>query len=211
MQKFFFAFFLASICFICVFSALKVSSKSYPPFETYIKEWEKVDSLDRAKLPKLALEEVLKIYAKAKHDDNSPQIIKAIIHRMKYKMQVNEDGLLESIGELENEIPDAKFPVKPFLQSMLAECYWNYYLQNRYKFLDRSTTIDAPGNDISTWDLSTLEKKITSLHEESLQNSNKIDDNSPKREPSHEYILELNMVTDSDFIEPNINEYEIQE
>lgn len=43
------------------------------------------------------------------------------------------------------------------------------------------------------------------------KNSNKIDDNSPKREPSHEYILELNMVTDSDFIEPNINEYEIQE
>ena len=41
--------------------------------------------------------------------------------------------------------------------------------------------------------------------------SNKIDDNSPKRESSHEYILELYMVTDSDFIEPNINEYEIQE
>ena len=41
--------------------------------------------------------------------------------------------------------------------------------------------------------------------------SNEISDDFPKREPLHEYVLELNTVMESDFSEPNINEYEIQQ
>lgn len=43
------------------------------------------------------------------------------------------------------------------------------------------------------------------------KNSSNRDNNFPKREPSHEYILEFDTVTESDFSEPNINEYEIQQ
>lgn len=41
--------------------------------------------------------------------------------------------------------------------------------------------------------------------------SNKINNDFPKREPLHEYVLELNTVIESDFSEPNINEYEVQQ
>ena len=41
--------------------------------------------------------------------------------------------------------------------------------------------------------------------------SNEISDEFPKREPLHEYVLELNTVMESDFSEPNINEYEVQQ
>ena len=43
------------------------------------------------------------------------------------------------------------------------------------------------------------------------KNSNEISDDFPKREPLHEYVLELNIVIESDFSEPNINEYEVQQ
>ena len=43
------------------------------------------------------------------------------------------------------------------------------------------------------------------------KNSNEISDDFPKREPLHEYVLELNTVIESDFSEPNINEYEVQQ
>ena len=42
------------------------------------------------------------------------------------------------------------------------------------------------------------------------EDSNEIQEDFPKREPVREYILELDTVTESDFIEPDISEYEVE-
>ncbi|MBK7669708.1 MAG: hypothetical protein IPJ32_21700 [Sphingobacteriaceae bacterium] len=36
----------------------------------------------------------------------------------------------------------AKYPVKPVLQSILADAYWQYFQNNRWKFYNRSTTVN---------------------------------------------------------------------
>ena len=202
MQKILIITILTTAGLFGFYEKLKPASLSFPPFESYYKEWTKVDSLELAGLPQSALELVLKIYAKARQDDNSPQIIKAVIHRMKFKMEVNEDALMGNIHDLEMEIPDSKFPVKPMLQSMLAESYWQYYLHNRYKFLDRSAVSGPAGEDISTWDLSTLEKKITLLYEESLQNSDSL-----KRSPLEIYDPVLIQKLDSRIFRPTLYDF----
>ncbi|HUS00851.1 MAG TPA: alpha-2-macroglobulin family protein [Chitinophagaceae bacterium] len=59
------------------------------------------------------------------------------------------------------------------MNSILAEMYWNFLQQNRYKFYNRTQTVDFKKDDILTWGLEDLHKKIgelylTSLKEEKL-------------------------------------------
>ena len=98
------------------------------------KEWKKVDSLIDKGLPKSALEIVNLIYDNAKAQKNAAHFVKAVIYKMKLLDNVEEDAYAKNINQLEQEVNTAEFPIKPVLQSMLAEMYWRYYQQNRYIF-----------------------------------------------------------------------------
>ena len=39
------------------------------------------------------------------------------------------------------------------LTAIQANWYWNYFQQNRWRFMQRTATAAPPGNDITTWDL----------------------------------------------------------
>jgi len=126
-------------------------SKKIP--ETYAQLWMQVDSLEKKGLNQSALEITERIYQKAKSDSHAPQLVKAVIHRMKYQSYTEEDAVKKIISGLKTEISEAQFPVRPLLHSMLAETYWKYYQQNRYRFLNRTETVNYSKDDISTWDL----------------------------------------------------------
>ena len=146
----------------------------------YEKEWKKVDSLIDLRLSESALKVVLKIYKTAKQENNATQFIKAIMYKMKLENEYQEDSYENSIKNLEIELKDATYPVKPILHSVLAEMYWRYYSMNRYEWLERTETIDFTDDDIKTWDLKKLLKKviahyISSLEEKDLLKSTKLD------------------------------------
>src|SRR6185503_14365339 len=98
--------------------------KSVTPgsYESY---WNKVDSLQKKGLSKSALEVIGKIYDKSKADNNMPQLVKSVIHRMKFQSYTEEDAVKKIIAGLEKEINNSSMPVKALLHSMLAETYWN--------------------------------------------------------------------------------------
>lgn len=100
-----------------------VSLLIFPKGSTYEKEWKKVDSLTNKGLTKSALDVVEGIYAKAKTDNNAPQIVKAIIHRIKLESYMEEYSVQKSINKLNEEIKDSKYPLTPVLHSVLAEMY----------------------------------------------------------------------------------------
>ena len=54
---------------------------------------------------------------------------------------------------MEAEIDKAPAEMKPVLNAIQAHWYWHYFQQNRWRFMQRSTTSEAPGKDITTWDL----------------------------------------------------------
>lgn len=137
-------------------------------FYDYAKSWEKVDSLVGKGLTKSALEEVMVIYKQAKTENNAPQFVKAIFYKMKLENTYEEDSYETSIANLKTEIKDAVFPIKPVLQSVLAEMYWRYYAMNRYKIYNRTETVSFKEDDIKTWTLKQLLTEVVNNYMYSL-------------------------------------------
>jgi hypothetical protein len=177
---------IASILGAITVTAYQTSNKQsmlvFPKGSTYEKEWTKVDSLTKKGLTKSALDVVNGIYAKAKIESNSSQFVKAIIHRMKFEQYMEEYSLVKALNKLNEEAKEAKFPVKPILQSMIAESYWNYYEQNRWNFYNRTETVNFDNDDITTWDLKTIFNQVIKNHQAALANSDSL-----KRTPLNIY------------------------
>lgn len=138
----------------------------------YHKQWAKIDSLDRKGLPKSALEEVMKIYTSAQKENNGPQVIKSMIYVMKYNSYLQEDDYVTAIAGLEKMAAESQAPQKQMIHSIIAEVYWGYYSSNRWKFMNRTQTVNFKNEDIRTWDLKTISQQITKHYLLSLTNSN---------------------------------------
>lgn len=139
----------------------------------YEKEWKAINKLEYDGLTKSALKSTEQLYATIKADKDNPaqtaQHIKALLFLNKYQARLEEDGLVKAIYRFEQEAAKATLPVKPILQSMVAELYDRYLQQNLYKFRDRTTTQDFDQKDIRTWDISKITDKIYELYLGSMQ------------------------------------------
>ncbi len=122
--------------------------------------WAKVDSLEKDGLYKSALKIVNTIFAKAQADKNAPQIVKSVIFRMKYNSYLEEDDFINALAELNTLSETEKFPIKQLIHSVTAEVYWQYYQSNRWKFINRTQTVNFENNDVRTWDLKTISEHV---------------------------------------------------
>ncbi len=104
---------------------------------TYQTQWNQVYDFEKKSVAQSALKVVQEIYNQAKQDKNHAQLIKSIIFKIKLQSSYQEEELIKTLLDFQQEITIADYPVKPMLHSMLAEMYWNYYAQNRYRFLNR--------------------------------------------------------------------------
>jgi hypothetical protein len=142
------------------------------PFN-YEKAWSEVTDFESKGLPESALKTVNEIYAHAKADKNSGQLVKAVIHQLKFTDYKEENGFVKNLNRLKQEAEGASFPTKPILHSMLGEMYWQYYQNNRYEFANRSETVNADENDIETWSLAKIVKETFIQYNLSLQDVEK--------------------------------------
>ena len=154
-----------------LFLALFFQVSCFSQSKNYEKDWADVDSLESKGLPKSALEIVNRIYRKASGEKNSPQIVKAMIYRMRLNESFEEDAQVKNIEEMEKECLSFTVPVSSILHSMLAEMYWNYFIRNRYMFYDRSKTANDTATDLRSWDLSRIAEKVSEHYKASLENS----------------------------------------
>ncbi len=143
---------------------------SMPSYD-YANAWKQVQQLEEKGLPESALKVVNEIYQQAKTDKNSAQLVKAIIHQFKFTDAKEETTFVKNINDLRTEIQSAQFPVKPLLHSMLAEVYWNYYQNNRWKFQNRTETVNFENADIKTWSLDKLIQETFQEHQAALQSA----------------------------------------
>ena len=139
--------------------------------DRYATLWDKVTDLQDENLPKSALKLVETISKKAKEEKNNVQVIKALLYKSNFVMQVEEDAQLSIINDFKSEIAAADISTKSILHSYLANLYWQYYQQNRYRFYNRTTTAQKVDRvDFRTWDLDTLFKEIDHHFQASLAN-----------------------------------------
>jgi uncharacterized protein YfaS (alpha-2-macroglobulin family) len=128
----------------------------------------RIDSLVKLNLPKSALVEVDKLEQLSRKDKNTAQQIRATIYRMKFVAAIEQNAMPLVIARLKQDIDKADYPVKPVLQSLLGGIYWTYHNQNRWSFAQR-THLEKPGNDITKWDLTTINIQMANLFNASLR------------------------------------------
>ena len=133
----------------------------------YAEEWSKIEDLIGKRLPASAEKMIAEVYAKAKLEDNVPQMVRAVIYRLNVRGLYNEDGFAEEVAQLEAAIAEASVPLKNILQSVTADFYWRYYSANRWKFNNR-TPSDVRGDDVRTWDLSAIVERCETLYAASV-------------------------------------------
>lgn len=138
--------------------------------DSYSVLWDRVEKLEKEGMTKSALEIVGLISQKAKKEQESTQLVKALLYSSKYAMVLEEDAQLNIVQEFKSAIAQSQFPTKNILESYLANLYWNYFQQNRYRFYNRTETEEkADEVDFRTWDLNTLFYGINTHFEASLE------------------------------------------
>ncbi|HRG07493.1 MAG TPA: hypothetical protein PLJ08_02870, partial [Cyclobacteriaceae bacterium] len=137
----------------------------------YEKAWQQVAEFENKGLPESALKVVNTIYDEAKKEQNAPQLVKAVIHQLKFTDYKEENAFVKNLNRLQDEANTAVFPAKPLLHSMLAEMYWQYYQNNRYRFNNRSEVAEIKQDDIETWSLNKIVEETFQQYKLSLQES----------------------------------------
>ncbi|GAB3037391.1 alpha-2-macroglobulin family protein [Spirosoma pulveris] len=171
-----------SLFFMLVAMAVSAQNRPQP---NYTRDWKRADSLVAKGLPKSALAIASQIYREARDQKNYPQVAKAAIARQIFRSFSDEDSYVELVRSLQTDIQDTPEPARSVLQSVLADIYWQYFQQNRYKFYNRTTVgranpgrtltgkgtsrtevkpADSTATDFTTWDAPHLIGVITSAY-----------------------------------------------
>jgi hypothetical protein len=137
-------------------AAPRIEPISYTFDDNYKDLWLKVDSLQEIGLYTSAIEVVHVIFEAARKEENTPQVVKAVMHKMKYNAYLEDDDFVLAMNELNQLSAEATFPLKQIIHSVTAESYWGYYQANRWTFLNRTQTVNFENDDVRTWDLNTL-------------------------------------------------------
>ena len=131
--------------------------------------WQEVDEHTRNGKPKSALEVVQKIHDQAIKEGNSPQLVKAVIHEIKFQAEFEEESLVASIIRLEDEAKTVPEPTQQILHSLLAEMHWGYFKNNSWQILHR-TASENSGKNILTWDFKRIAEEADKHFQLSLEN-----------------------------------------
>jgi uncharacterized protein YfaS (alpha-2-macroglobulin family) len=118
--------------------------------------WIKVDEAVNKGLPKTAVQELEPIIRSALADKAYPEAVKAIAKKIALEGAIEGNKPEERIPRLKAAIATAPPEVAPVMDALLAHWHWHYFQQNRWRFVQRTATTAAPGEDFTTWDLPRL-------------------------------------------------------
>ena len=137
--------------------------------------WREAEKAADKGLPKTALESISQIREKALVTHDNIQLIRANLFQYSLMQTFEEDHLAKAIAHAETQLPLISSPEKELMHSLLAEMYWFYYQQNRFRLLDRANLQTASSDDLSEWDLLTLRNVINDHYERSLLAQSSLD------------------------------------
>ncbi len=165
--------------------------------------WSKVEQFEIKGFVQSALKAVEDIEKQAEKDNNAPQLIKTMLFKSKFALVLEEDAQLNIINDFKTQIGKSEFPTKNVLESILANLYWQYFQQNRWKFYNRTKTSEKVNTeDFRTWDLQTLFDEIHLHYQNSLQNGLML-----QLEPLSNYDTILNLQKDSKIYRPTLFDF----
>ena len=123
-------------------------------------QWKQVEEAIKKGLPKSAITNLEPIIQGAMKDKAYAEAVKAIAQKIALEGNIQGNKPEEKITRLEAEIVKAPKEMRPIMQTVLAHWYWQYFQQNKWRFMQRTTTAQQPGKDFTTWDLPRLFAEI---------------------------------------------------
>ncbi|HEY9045764.1 MAG TPA: carboxypeptidase-like regulatory domain-containing protein [Ohtaekwangia sp.] len=156
---------LLSLSFMLCWGCAQVLAQS----DVYSRLWSDVYRYEMNEQTKSALKVVDSLYNRAKRDKNIPQVTRALLYQSKFALTLQEDAELHIVQKFKKEIAVSKAPLRNILESLLADIYWQYFQQNRWKYYDRSRTETKVNEDFRTWDADAMFKEIHHYLQHSMQ------------------------------------------
>lgn len=127
-------------------------------------DWKAVETAIKQGLPKTAIEKLQPIIANAISEKQYAEAIKAIGMKVALEAQKPE----EKVTRMRAEIEKAPEPMKPAMNAVVANWFWHYFQNNRWRFMQRTQTDSPPGDDFTTWDLNRILGEIDQQFDKSL-------------------------------------------
>src|SRR5260221_12082949 len=169
-------------------------------------QWKKVDDAISKGLPKTAIQELEPIIRDALKEKAYGEAVKAISRRIVLEGVIQGNKPEEKITRLEAEIAKAPKEIVPLLDTILSNWYWHYFQNNRFRFMQRTATAEAPGKDFTTWDLPRLFAEIDRQFGKALSTSDLL-----KKTPIATYNDLLEKGTMPDGYRPTLYDFVAQE
>ncbi len=127
--------------------------------------WKETADAMKKGLPKTAIKKLDQIIEGALKDKDYPEAIKAIAEKIALEGNIQGNKPEEKIKRMKAQIAKAPAEMKPMMEAILANWYWHYFQQNRWRFMQRTQTAGPPGDDFTTWSLprifSEIDKQFT--------------------------------------------------
>ena len=115
--------------------------------------WKKVEEAIGKGLPQTAIKELEPIIESALKDKAYAEAVKALARKLVLEGTIQGNKPDEKVKRLKAEMAKAPAEIKPVLDAILGHWYWHYFQQERWRFMQRTQTTAAPGDDFTTWDL----------------------------------------------------------
>ena len=135
------------------------------------KLWKEVEQANKKSLPKSAVKLLDQIYDSAMQDKSYPEAVRALATKYTTLGNINQPAQPYIIRKLSDDVEDFPKEIRPIMKVILANWFFSYYQQNRWRFAQRSQTNQPPSDDFETWDLSKLLGEIDRLFTEALASS----------------------------------------
>lgn len=165
--------------------------------------WNQVELYADKNLPESALKEVEIILAQAKKEKNFPEIIKAMVYKMRFTLDKNPDETEKIIQEFEDYTNSVKNPVeKALMHSMTAELYLRYYQNDQYRINQRTDIQGFVPEDMKEWTKNIFIDKIVEHADLSLENPDLL-----KETNSLKYAAIIEQGEDSRTIQPTLFDF----
>ncbi len=153
------------VCAIIIFGSISLKAQDYD----YDASWDSIQQLEDKGLPKSSVIIANEIFETARIQKNYQQFVKSFIYKMKYKSILDFENFAFSLDYAEKMADSVSSPAKQILHSMLGEMYWWYFQNNRYRFYNRTKTVNFVPGDISTWDLNRIVSRMLHHYNLSVQ------------------------------------------
>lgn len=133
-------------------------------------QWARVaDDISKG-LPKSAATDLDPIIQQTLAEKAYPEAVKAVLWKISLQAEIEGNRPDEGIKRLQAQIATSPTEMRPVMEAVLGYWYWQYFEQNRWRFLQRTQAGTASGPDIQTWDLARILTEIDAHFSSALAN-----------------------------------------